>query len=81
MSVSQAVIDATDLVLRRAEDRDQTRRRFLRVLPAIAAFAAGALCGAFGIAHLAFGCVVLPLGILMALVILAVAPAEANAAP
>lgn len=81
VSVSQAVIDATDLVLRRAEDRDQTRRRFLRVLPAIAAFAAGALCGAFGIAHLAFGCVVLPLGILMALVILAVAPAEANAAP
>ena len=39
------------------------------MLPAIAAFAAGALCGAFGIAHLAFGCVVLPLGILMALVV------------
>jgi uncharacterized membrane protein YoaK (UPF0700 family) len=79
VSVSQAVIDATDLVLRNAEDLDQVRERFLRVLPAIAAFAAGALCGAFGIAHLAFGCIVLPLGVLMALIILATVPTKVKA--
>jgi uncharacterized membrane protein YoaK (UPF0700 family) len=81
VSVSQAVIDATDLMLGTADDLGRIRTRFLRVLPAIAAFAAGALCGAYGIAHLAFGCIVLPLGILIALIILAAAPAEVSAAP
>ena len=79
VSISQAVIDATDLALGTAENFDQTRNRFLRVLPAIAAFAAGALCGAFGIAHLAFGCIILPLGVLIALIILAMMPTEVNA--
>ncbi|MGX9981612.1 YoaK family protein [Methylobacterium fujisawaense] len=79
VSVSQAVIDATDLVMRTAADLDQIRKRFLRVLPAIAAFAAGALCGAFGIAQLAFGCIFLPLGVLITLIILALTPAEVNA--
>lgn len=81
VSVSQAVIDATDLVLGRGPQRDQTRERFLRVLPAIAAFTAGALFGAFGIAHLAFGSIVLPLGVLTALIVLAAAPGDAGAGP
>ena len=79
VSVSQAVIDATDLTLGTAENCDLTRARFLSVLPAVAAFAAGALCGAFGIAHLAFGCVVLPLAVLIALIVLNIKPAEMNA--
>lgn len=73
VSVSQAVIDATDLALKTAGNPAQTRARLLRVLPAIAAFAAGALCGAFGIAHLAFGCIALPITVLIALIVLAVA--------
>jgi uncharacterized membrane protein YoaK (UPF0700 family) len=81
VSVSQAVIDATDLALGTAGHRDQTRRRFLRVLPAIGAFAAGALFGSLGIAHFAFGCIILPLAVLVGLIILAAAPADANAAP
>jgi uncharacterized membrane protein YoaK (UPF0700 family) len=81
VSVSQAVIDATDLALRTSGNPAQTRARLLRVLPAIAAFAVGALCGAFGIAHLAFGSVVLPIMVLVGLfVLVAMAPAEANAA-
>ncbi|QGY00572.1 DUF1275 domain-containing protein [Methylobacterium mesophilicum SR1.6/6] len=79
VSVSQAVIDATDLTLGTAENFDLTRTRFLSVLPAVAAFAAGALCGAFGIAHLAFGCVVLPLAVLSSLIVLTMKPAEMNA--
>lgn len=79
VSVSQAVIDATDLALRTSGDPAQTRGRFLRLLPAIAAFAAGALCGAFGIAYLAFGCVALPILILVGLIALATAPTEADA--
>lgn len=81
VSVSQAVIDATDLLLGTAADLDQTCRRLRQVLPAIAAFAAGALCGAYGIAHLAFGCITLPLTVLIALIIMAVKPAEASISP
>jgi uncharacterized membrane protein YoaK (UPF0700 family) len=76
VSVSQAVIDATDLVLRTAENSGQTRARFVRMLPSIVAFAVGALCGAYGIAHLAFGCTVLPITVLIALVLSAMAPAD-----
>ena len=81
VSVSQAVIDATDLALGSGEQREQTRKRFLRVLPAIAAFAAGALCGAYGIAHLAFGSIVLPLSVLVVLIVASAAPADAGAVP
>ena len=80
VSVSQAVIDATDLALRISGNPAQTRARLLRVLPAIAAFAAGALFGAFGIAYLAFGCIALPIAILISLIVLATAPAGAKAA-
>ena len=81
VSVSQAVIDATDLILRTSGNAATTRARLLRVLPAIATFAAGALVGAFGIAHLAFGCIALPIMVLISLIALvAMAPAEANAA-
>ncbi|MCY1643474.1 YoaK family protein [Methylorubrum sp. SL192] len=80
VSVSQAVIDAMDLALRTSGSPAQTRARLLRVLPAIVTFAAGALCGAFGIAHLAFGCITLPIMILIGLIVLvAMTPAEANA--
>ncbi|WP_147047757.1 YoaK family protein [Methylobacterium gnaphalii] len=78
VSVSQAVIDATDLALKKAANPAQTRARLTRVLPAIVAFAAGALCGAFGIAHLAFGSITLPIIVLIALIFLAMAPAETN---
>ncbi|MFF8801632.1 MULTISPECIES: YoaK family protein [unclassified Methylobacterium] len=81
VSVSQAVIDAMDLVLKTSGNAAPTRARLLRVLPAIATFAAGALCGAFGVAHLAFGCIVLPIMVLIGLIaFVAMAPAEANAA-
>lgn len=80
VSVSQAVIDAMDLALGTAGNPAQTRARLLRVLPAIGAFAAGALCGAYGIAHLAFACITLPFIVLIVLTVLVVAPAEANTA-
>ncbi|MCJ2128247.1 YoaK family protein [Methylobacterium sp. E-045] len=80
VSVSQAVIDATDLALGTAGNPAQTRARFLRVLPAIVAFAAGALCGAFGIAHLAFACITLPIVVLLVLTVLVMAPADADTA-
>ncbi|GAA0269112.1 hypothetical protein LNAOJCKE_3659 [Methylorubrum aminovorans] len=81
VSVSQAVIDATDLVLKPSGSAAPARARLLRVLPAILTFAAGALCGAFGIAHLAFGCITLPILVLIGLIaFVAMAPAEANAA-
>lgn len=79
VSVSQAVIDATDLALKTSGNPAQTRARLLRVLPAILTFAAGALCGAFGIAYLAFGCITLPIMVLISLIVLAMMPAEADA--
>lgn len=81
VSVSQAVIDTTDLVLKTSANAAATRARLLRVLPAIVTFAVGALCGAFGIAHLAFGCIALPIMVLTGLIVFVVrAPAEAGAA-
>ena len=81
VSVSQAVIDAMDLVLKPSGNAAPARARLLRVLPAIVTFAAGALCGAFGIAHLAFGCIALPIMVLIGLIaFVAMTPAEANAA-
>jgi uncharacterized membrane protein YoaK (UPF0700 family) len=78
VSVSQAVIDATDLALRRAQNPARTRARFLRVLPAIVAFTVGALCGAFGIARLSFGCIAVPVLVLIASIVTAPRPAEAS---
>lgn len=81
VSVSQAVIDAMDLILRTSGNAAPARARLLRLLPAIATFAAGALCGAYGIAYLAFGCVALPIMVLIGLIaFVALMPAEANAA-
>lgn len=81
VSVSQAVIDATDLILRTSGNAAPARARLLRLLPAIATFAAGALCGAYGIAYLAFGCVALPIMVLIGLIaFVALTPVEANAA-
>jgi hypothetical protein len=68
VSVSQAVIDATDLVMKRGAGAAQMRARILRVLPPIVAFAAAALAGAFGIAHLAYASIVAPMLVLIALV-------------
>ena len=81
VSVSQAVIDAMDLILKTSGNAAPARARLLRLLSAIATFAAGALCGAYGIAYLAFGCVALPIMVLIGLIaFVAMAPAAANAA-
>jgi hypothetical protein len=41
------------------------------MLPAVAAFAAGAIAGAFGVAALSFGCLVLPIAVLAGLIAVA----------
>lgn len=71
VSVTQAVIDATDLALRTPASGPQTRTRLSRVLPAILAFAAGALAGAFGIARLSFVSAAVPVLVLCALIVAA----------
>ncbi|GLS43547.1 YoaK family protein [Methylobacterium brachythecii] len=78
VSVSQAVIDATDLALKTARNPGQTRARFVRLLPAIVAFAAGALIGALGVAQLSFACIGLPIVVLIALTVLAITPPAAS---
>lgn len=69
VSVTQAVIDAVDR-LRGAASGPAARGRLRRSLPAIVAFAVGALAGAFAIASWSFACLASPAVILAALAVL-----------
>jgi uncharacterized membrane protein YoaK (UPF0700 family) len=63
VTVTQAIIDAATLLAhdrRDAADSNEARRRFRRLWPTIAAFTAGAACGAGGYAWLGFWCLLLP---------------------
>ena len=69
VNVTQTVLDATDLLRGAAADA-ATRQRLRRMLPAVVAFAAGALAGAFGVAAWSFWCLAIPVLALTALTIL-----------
>jgi uncharacterized membrane protein YoaK (UPF0700 family) len=63
VTVTQAIIDAATLLAHERgdpADSDEARRRFQRLWPTIAAFTAGAACGAGGYAWLGFWCLLLP---------------------
>jgi uncharacterized membrane protein YoaK (UPF0700 family) len=68
-NVTQLVIDAVDL-LRGAGD-SALRGRSARLVAPIAAFAVGAIAGAFGYVQLAFSVLLLPMVLLLALAVLA----------
>jgi uncharacterized membrane protein YoaK (UPF0700 family) len=74
VNVTQAVIDAVDLLRLGARAGGPTaaaRGRLGRMLPAVAAFALGAIAGAFGVAAQSFGCLILPIAVLAGLIPLA----------
>lgn len=87
VNVTQAVIDAVDFVLGRAAFAPgrpadaAARARLRRILPAVLAFAAGALAGAFGVAYGAFWCAVLPVLLLAGLAAAAARGFTRGAAP
>jgi|SRR5579859_2702761 len=62
-NVTQAVIDAVDLLSPTAE-AGPIRTRFVKMAPAVLAFAAGAILGALGIAHVGFLCLLCPIAVL-----------------
>ena len=68
VNVTQTVLDATDLL--RGAGADAAGPRLRRMLPAVLAFAAGALAGAFGVAAWSFGCLAIPVLALAALMVL-----------
>ena len=68
VNVTQAVIDLTDHACG-AKLGPPARARLRRTLSAVLAFAAGALAGAFGVAHLSFWCVLVPALVLIGLLV------------
>ncbi|AWN44415.1 YoaK family protein [Methylobacterium durans] len=68
VNVTQAVIDAVDLLRLGTGGAGAARGRIGRMLPAILAFAIGAIAGAFGVAHLSFACLALPILVLAILI-------------
>lgn len=75
VNVTQAVIDAVDLARGAAPVGGPARARLRRMVPAVVAFAGGALAGAFGVAAWSFGCLVVPIVVLIGLVALVRTPA------
>lgn len=69
LSVTQAVIDGVDLLRRAPDPANQRRGRLRRMVPAVIAFAVGALAGAFGIALGSFGSLAIPIVVLLALIL------------
>jgi len=69
VNVSQAVIDLTDRLCG-VGDRAQIGARLRRTLPAVLAFATGALAGAFAVAAMSFWCMLMPAFVLVGLVII-----------
>ena len=66
-NVTQAVIDTVDLMRGAVPADSPLRGRLGRMMPAVLAFAAGAVAGAVGVATLSFWCLLLPVAILAAL--------------
>ncbi|HEX8417199.1 MAG TPA: YoaK family protein [Methylobacterium sp.] len=71
VNVTQTVLDAVDLWRGKPGDAGQTRARLRRMLPAVVAFAVGALAGAFGVAAWSFWCLAVPVVVLVGLIVLA----------
>lgn len=68
INVTQAVIDLVDWARGALPPDGPARTRMRRMLPAVLAFALGALAGAFGIAAWSFACLALPIAILGGLI-------------
>ncbi|WP_175782089.1 YoaK family protein [Burkholderia anthina] len=75
-NVTQAILDVVDMLSAGTADsaRATARARFGKMLPAIVAFALGAMGGALGFRHVGFVALLLPVG---ALALLAVCAAQA----
>jgi uncharacterized membrane protein YoaK (UPF0700 family) len=70
VNVTQAVIDAVDLWRGEGgKPRQAAVGRLWRMVPTIAAFAVGALMGAFGLHWWSFWCLLIPIAVLLAVVI------------
>lgn len=69
VNVTQTVLDATDLLIGEPGKSDLIQLRFRRMLPAVFAFAIGALAGAFGVAARSFWCLIVPISALAGLMI------------
>ncbi|MCJ2037052.1 YoaK family protein [Methylobacterium sp. J-068] len=70
INVTQAVIDLVDLARGAVTPDGPARIRMRRMLPAVLAFAVGALAGAFGVAAWSFGCLAVPVAVLCGLMLL-----------
>lgn len=70
VNVTQAVIDLVDWARGTVAPDGPARTRMRRMLPAVLAFAVGALAGAFGVAAWSFGCLAIPIAALCALIVL-----------
>lgn len=70
VNVTQTVLDATDLWTGTSGPDNPARARLRRMLPAVFAFALGALAGAFGVAAWSFWCLSVPVVVLAALILL-----------
>lgn len=67
-NVTQLVIDLVDIARPASADlRAQARARALRMGPAVAAFAVGAIAGAFAYASVGFACLLVPAVVVLAL--------------
>ena len=74
-NVTQLVIDLVDIARPApAELRAQARARALKMAPAVAAFAAGAIGGAFGYAGAGFACLLVPTAIVFLISMTATSP-------
>jgi uncharacterized membrane protein YoaK (UPF0700 family) len=67
-NVTQVVIDLVDLAAQKAA-RDQARGRLVKMLPAVVAFAVGAIAGALGYKLFGFWCLLAPIVTVSALMV------------
>jgi uncharacterized membrane protein YoaK (UPF0700 family) len=65
-NTAQAVIDLVDMLRGHPEENPQARKRFKLLVPAIAAFLAGALLGALAYVTFSFWCLIIPIVALLA---------------
>ena len=70
VNVTQAVIDLVDWARGAVAPDGAARLRMRRMLPAVLAFALGALAGAFGVAAWSFACLAIPIAALCGLMLL-----------
>ncbi|KQP95509.1 YoaK family protein [Methylobacterium sp. Leaf117] len=70
VNITQAVIDLVDWARGAVPPDGPARGRLRRMVPAVLAFAIGALAGAFGVAAWSFGCLAIPIAALIGLMLL-----------